>query len=67
VSGRLSPEVEKLVPETTIELIVTGAFPVDVSVKDCVDVVLTFTLPNVTLVALAVSVDVAAPSASAKV
>jgi hypothetical protein len=67
VSGRVSPEAEKLVPETTIELIVTGAFPVDVSVKDCVDLVLTFTLPKVTLVGLAVSAAVEAFSCSANV
>jgi len=54
VSGKLIPDAEKLVPETAIELIVSGAFPVEVSVNDCADLVFTFTLPNVTLFALVV-------------
>ena len=66
MSGRLSPEVEKLVPETAIALIVTGPFPVEVSVSDSVDFVLTFTLPNVRFVALALNVAVVAFSCSAK-
>jgi hypothetical protein len=67
VNGRLSPAAEKLVPETVIELIVTGTLPVEERVTDCVDLVLTFTLPKLRLDELALSVAVAAPSASAKV
>jgi hypothetical protein len=67
VSGRVIPEAEKLVPETAIELIVTGTFPVEVSVKGCVDFVLTFTSPKLRLDELALSVAFAAPSCSANV
>jgi hypothetical protein len=49
VSGRLAPTIVKLVPVTATELTVTGAVPVDVSVSDCVDGVLSVTLPKLTL------------------
>jgi hypothetical protein len=67
VSGRLIPEAEKPVPETVIELTVTGTFPVEVSVRDCVDFVFTFTSPKLRLEEPALSVAVAAPSCSEKV
>jgi len=65
VSGRVIPEAVKFVPETLIELIVTGAFPVDDNVSDCADFVFTFTLPKLRLVALALRVAVAPVSCSA--
>lgn len=67
VRGRLTPEAEKLDPETVTPLIVTGTFPVDVNVTDCVDFVFTFTSPKLRLVVLALSVAVAAVSCSPKV
>jgi hypothetical protein len=67
VSGRVIPEAEKPAPETVNELIVTGTFPVEVSVKDCVDLVFTFTLPKLRLETPALNVAVAAPSCREKV
>jgi hypothetical protein len=61
------PEAENPVPVTVIELIVTGAFPVDVSVNVCVDFVFTFTLPKLRDGALALRVAVEPVSCSAKV
>jgi hypothetical protein len=52
------PEAVKSAPETLIELIVTAALPVDVSVNDPVAFVFTFTLPKLRLVALALSAAV---------
>jgi hypothetical protein len=57
----------KFVPETLIELIVTGALPVEVSVSDCADFVFTFTLPKLRLDALAPSVAVVPVSCREKV
>jgi len=50
-----------------IALIVTGAFPVDVSVTDCVACVFTFTLPKLMLVVLALRAATQAVSSSANV
>ncbi len=61
------PEAEKSAPVTVIELIVTGALPVDVSVSDCVAFVFTFTLPKLKLVALALSAAVEPLNCSANV
>jgi len=59
VAGRLDADTEKPLPLTAIELIVTGAVPVDVSVMVCAVGVLMTTEPKGTAVAFAVSVDVA--------
>jgi hypothetical protein len=63
----LIPDAEKPVPVAVIELMVTGAFPVEVSVNDCVDFVFTFTLPKLRLGALALRAAVDPVSCSAKV
>ena len=67
VSGRVIPVAVKPAPEMLAELTVTGAFPVEVSVRVCVASVFTFTLPKFMLLALAVRVAIQALSESAKV
>lgn len=49
VSGKVAPEIEKPVPDTLAELIVTACAPFDVSVTTCVLGVLRTTLPKDTL------------------
>jgi len=66
VTGKLPPVTENPVPEIESELIVTGAVPLDVSVTDFVTAVPTETLPNASVLALAVRVGVIALSCSAK-
>jgi hypothetical protein len=56
VRGKLAPEKEKPAPETVAELTVTGAVPVEVSIKVCVAGVFRVTLPKVMLEALMLSV-----------
>ena len=58
VAGNVPPESEKPVPVTVAELTVTAAVPVDCKVTDCIAGAFTTTLPNDTLVALMLSVDV---------
>ena len=60
MTGKLPPVTENSVPEIESELIVTGAVPLDVSVTDFVTAVPTETLPNDSVVALAVRAGVAA-------
>jgi hypothetical protein len=55
VAGRLPPTIVKLFPVIVAEFTVTGAVPVDVSVKDCVVAVLTVTLPKFRVAALTAS------------
>ena len=55
VTGKVAPEIEKPVPVTLTELTVTGSDPVEARVTDCVELVLTGTLPKLTLVAFTVS------------
>jgi len=55
VTGNVAPDIVKPVPLRVPELMVTGAPPVEVNVRGCVDVVFTVTLPNVRLAALIVS------------
>lgn len=59
VAGRLTAETVKALPLAAIELTVTGAAPVDVSVTVCVVGVLRTTAPNGTVVAFALRVDAA--------
>jgi hypothetical protein len=55
VIGRLAPTIVKPAPVAVIEVTVTGAVPVDVSVNDCVVVVFTVALPKLRLEALTAS------------
>jgi hypothetical protein len=66
VVGNVAPDTLKLLPDCTTVLIVTGAVPEDVRVKDLVAVVFTTTDPNATLVALMLSVAVGAFNCMAK-
>ena len=66
VSGKLAPEIEKPVPDSVAELMVTAAVPVDDSVIDCEVVVLTATLLKLRLEELTVRVGMAAFNCSAK-
>ena len=58
VAGNVGPDSVKPVPVTVAELTVTDPVPVLVKVTVCVDSVFNVTLPNPTLVALMLSVDV---------
>ncbi len=60
VVGRLAEELENPVPVTPMELIVTEAVPVDVSVTVCVVELFTTMLPKEMLLALALNTGVAA-------
>jgi hypothetical protein len=60
VTGKPIPDIEKPTPASAAELIVTGAVPVDVKVRDCVADVFTITLPKAMLFALMLSVGTAA-------
>ena len=51
----MAPDTEKPVPLAVAELMVTGAVPVEVKVRGCVDAVFTVTFPNVRLAALSVN------------
>jgi hypothetical protein len=55
VAGNETPEIVNPAPVRVPDLIVTGAVPVDVNVRGCVDAVSTVTLPNVKLAALIVN------------
>jgi hypothetical protein len=66
VTGNVAPDTVKPVPVTVAALTVIGAVPVEVKVTDCVAGVLTTTLPNATLVALELRVDVTAFNFKAK-
>jgi hypothetical protein len=55
VTGNVAPDIVKPVPVSAVELMATGAVPVEVSVTGCVDAVFTVTLPNARLAALMVS------------
>jgi hypothetical protein len=57
VKGKVTPEMLKPVPVSAPELMVSGALPEEVSVTDCVEGVLTTTLPKLTLLALKVSAE----------
>jgi hypothetical protein len=46
VAGKLPPDTENPFPEIELDLIVTGAVPVDVRVTDLLTAVPTETLPN---------------------
>jgi len=63
----VAPEIVKPVPLIVAALTVTEAVPVEASVNDWVDGEFRVTLPKAMLVALTVSVGVAAPSCRAKV
>jgi hypothetical protein len=67
VAGNVDPDSEKPVPVTVAELIVTDPVPVLVKVTTCVETVFNVTLPNATLVALMLSVDVPWPTVSVTV
>jgi hypothetical protein len=67
VSGKLAPEMEKPVPVSVAELIVTAAVPVVDNVIDCEVAVFTATLPKLTLEELTLSDATAAFNCSAKV
>jgi hypothetical protein len=67
VIGNVTPDIEKPVPVTAAELMVTEPEPVDVKVNDCVVAVLTATLPKLTVEALRPSVDDAGVNCTAKV
>jgi hypothetical protein len=67
VSGKVAPEMEKPVPVSVAEWIITAAVPVADSVIDCEVAVLTATLPKLTLEELTLSDPTAAFNCSAKV
>jgi hypothetical protein len=67
VAGKAAPEIEKPAPVIVAPLMVTGAVPVEVKVKDCAVGVLTTTLPNARVLTLALSVGRAAFSCTEKV
>lgn len=54
VTGNVAPDAVKFAPVTLTALTVTGWDPVEDSVTDCVEVVLTVTFPKFTVVALTV-------------
>jgi hypothetical protein len=60
VTGKLAPEMVKPVPLMVTALMVTGAVPVEVSVRGCVDEEPTVTLPKLRLAGLTVSCGVVA-------
>ena len=64
VNGKLTGDSEKPLPVTAMELTVTAAVPLDVSVTVCVVGVFTTTLPKGMLVAFRLSTGVAALSCS---
>jgi len=66
VRGNVVPCTEKPVPVGVAALIVTGAVPTDVRVKDCVAAVSRVTFPKETLVALIFSAGTYAFSCRAK-
>ena len=55
MTGKLPPTRVYPAPEIEAEFTVTGAVPVDVSVRDCVVAVFTVTLPKLKLAALTVN------------
>jgi hypothetical protein len=55
VTGKLPLTIIKPVPVIAAELTVTGAVPVDISVKDCVVAVFTVTLPKLKVAVLTVN------------
>ncbi len=60
MTGNVTPDTVKPGPVGVAELMVTGAVPVDVRISILVNGVFSATLPNATLVALMLSVGVAA-------
>ena len=66
VSGKAAPEMEKPVPASAAELMVTAAVPVEDRTIDCVVAVLTATLPKLKVEELTVSVGMAAFNCSVK-
>jgi hypothetical protein len=67
VTGKVTPDIVNPVPVSVAALMVTGAVPEEVRVRDCVAGTSTPTLPNATLVALTLSVGVAEFNCRAKV
>jgi hypothetical protein len=67
VTGTVTPETVKPVPATDAALTVTGDPPVEVRIKDCVDIVFRLTEPNATLVAFTVNVAAGGVSSTAYV
>ena len=67
VTGKVAPDIVKPVPVNAAELMVTGAFPLEVSVTGKVVGVFNVTLPNARLAGLMVSVGTAAFNCKAKV
>ena len=55
VTGKVAPETVKPVPVNAVELTVTGAVPLELSVTGCVDGVFSATSPNTRLTALSVN------------
>jgi hypothetical protein len=66
VTGNVAPDTLKPVPLTVIELIVSAAVPLEVSVSDCVVAVFRFRFPNDRLVALSEIAGTAAFNCRAK-
>ena len=60
VLGKVVPDTEKPVPVTMTAVTFTAVVPVDVSVTDFVAAVFSFTVPNDSLEALMLSVEIAA-------
>ena len=67
VTGKVPPDSVKPVPVNAAELMVTGAFPLELSVTGNVVGVFSVTLPNAKLAGLMVSVGTAAFNCRAKV
>jgi hypothetical protein len=55
VTGNAAPDIVKPAPVNAVEVMVTGAVPVDVNVTGCVETVFNVTLPNVKVAALIVN------------
>src|SRR5271154_3832301 len=65
VTGNVAPDIVKPLPVTVAALTVTASVPVELSVRVCVEAVLTATLPNATLVELMPNCGLDAPELDA--
>lgn len=66
VTGKVAPDMVKPAPVSAAALMLTGAVPIEVRVIGCVAVAFTATSPNGTLVALMLSIGIAAFNCKAK-
>jgi hypothetical protein len=66
VTGNVAPEIMKPAPLTDADLTITGAVPVEVKIKGCVDGVLSATFPNGRFIELTVNVALEAVNCRGK-